>query len=76
MSVFRGQDVHYRGDGIRASWKPMCLLARRAAGRLMSLLQREFTDCTSWGLRTEKTAGEKCIINVTVVLSNTHSRSL
>lgn len=40
------------------------------------LLQREFTDCTSWGQRGEKTAGEKCILNATVVLSNIHSRGL
>ena len=76
MSVFHGQDVGSRGDETRARLKPMCLLARRAAGRLMRLLQREFIDCTSWGRRTEKTAGEKCIINVTVVLSNIHSRGL
>lgn len=36
MSVFHGQDVGYRGDGTRARLKPMSLLTRKTAGRLMS----------------------------------------
>ena len=76
MSVFPGQDDSYREDKLRGRLKPMCLLTRRTTGRLMRLLRREFTDCTPWGQRREKTAGEECILNVTVMLSNIHSRSL
>ena len=47
-----------KGRRERAKLKLLCPLSRRTRGRLMRLLQREFTDRTSRGLKREQTAGE------------------